>query len=106
MRGALDGFGRLDAACLITGTIVVGPFLGTSAERWERVKQANLDMVFHGLRAVLPPMTGAGTGQVVVFTSATGARPEPGVSIYGATRAGANALVRAVGLEVAPPGSW
>lgn len=104
VQAALDAFGRLDAACLITGTIVVGPFLGATYEQWERVKRANLDMVFHGLQAVLPPMTGAGTGQVVVFTSATGARPEPGVSIYGATRAGANALVRAVGLEVAPAG--
>jgi 3-oxoacyl-[acyl-carrier protein] reductase len=46
----------------------------------------------------------AEAGQIVVFTSATGARPEPGVSLYGATRAGANALVRAVGLEHAQHG--
>lgn len=39
-----------------------------------------------------------------MFTSATGARPEPQVSLYGATRAGANALVRAVGLEYAKLG--
>jgi NAD(P)-dependent dehydrogenase (short-subunit alcohol dehydrogenase family) len=49
-------------------------------------------------------MVEAGRGQVVVFTSATGARPEPRVSVYSGTRAGANALVRAVGLEVAPRG--
>ena len=104
VAAALERFGRLDAACLITGTIVVGPFLQTSAQQWERVKAANLDMVFWGLQAVLPPMIEAGQGQVVVFTSATGARPEPGASIYGGTRAGANALVRAVGLEVAPMG--
>lgn len=104
VRAAFDAFGRLDAACLITGTIVVGPFLDATPDRWERVKRANLDMVFYGLQAVLPPMVRAGTGQVVVFTFATGARPEPGVSIYGATRAGANALVRAIGLEMAPTG--
>ena len=45
-----------------------------------------------------------GSGDVVVFTSATGARPEPGVSTYSATRAGANALVRAVGQEHAVDG--
>jgi 3-oxoacyl-[acyl-carrier protein] reductase len=101
---ALDAFERLDAACLITGTIVVAPFLETTVEQWELVKRANLDMVFHGLQAVLPPMVTAGTGQVLVFTSATGARPEPGVAVYGSTRAGANGLVRAVGLEVAPAG--
>lgn len=104
VQAALDRFGRLDAVCLITGTIVVGPFLDTTPEQWELVKRANLDMVFYGLRAVLPPMIAAGTGQVVVFTSATGARPEPSVSVYGGTRAGANAMIRAVGLEVAHTG--
>ena len=101
---ALARFGRLDAACLITGQIVIGPFLESSPDDWERVKRANLDGVYYGLRAVLPPMVKAGTGQVVVFTSAAGARPEPRVSLYGSTRAGANALVRAVGLEYARSG--
>jgi 3-oxoacyl-[acyl-carrier protein] reductase len=61
-------------------------------------------MVFHALQAALPPMVDAGRGQIVVYTSATGARPEPRVSLYSATRAGANALVRAVGLEHAASG--
>jgi 3-oxoacyl-[acyl-carrier protein] reductase len=101
---ALERFGRLDAACLVTGQIILGRFLDATEEQWERVKAANLDMVFHGLRAVLPPMLAAGTGQVVVFTSAAGAKQQPKVSLYGSTRAGANALVRAVGLEHAASG--
>jgi 3-oxoacyl-[acyl-carrier protein] reductase len=101
---ALTRFGRLDAACLVTGEIVLGRFLEATEEDWETVKRANLDMVFHGLRSVLPPMVAAGRGQVIVFTSAAGARPEPKVSLYAATRAGANALVRAVGLEHAASG--
>lgn len=104
VRRALSRFGRLDSACLVTGVIVVGPFLEMTDDQWDRVKRTNLDMVFHGLQAVLPPMVDAGTGQVVVFTSSTGGRPEPMVSIYGGTRAGANGLVRAVGLEHAKHG--
>jgi 3-oxoacyl-[acyl-carrier protein] reductase len=100
----LDRFGRLDSACLVTGQIIVGKFLDMTVEQWERVKRMNLDMVFHGLQAVLPAMVEAQRGQVVVFTSATGARPDPITSIYGATRAGANGLVRAVGLEYARAG--
>jgi NAD(P)-dependent dehydrogenase (short-subunit alcohol dehydrogenase family) len=100
----LDRFGRLDSACLVTGLIVVGKFLDMTIDQWERVKRMNLDMVFHGLQAVLPPMVEAQSGQVVVFTSATGARPDPITSIYGGTRAGANGLVRAVGLEYARAG--
>ena len=101
---AVERFGRLDSACLVTGVIVVGRFLEMTDEQWERIKATNLDMVFHGLQAVLPPMVDAGSGQVVVFTSSTGGRPEPMVSIYGGTRAGANGIVRAVGLEHAKHG--
>ena len=104
VASALDRFGRLDSACLVTGQIIVGKFLDMTVEQWERVKRMNLDMVFHGLQAVLPPMVEARSGQVVVFTSATGARPDPITSIYGGTRAGANGLVRAVGLEYARAG--
>lgn len=101
---ALEHFGRLDAACFVTGDIVIGSFLKATSEQWEHVKAVNLDMVFHALQAALPPMVEAGRGQIVVFTSAAGARPEPRVSLYGATRAGANALVRAVGKEYGPKG--
>lgn len=101
---AVARFGRLDAACFVTGVIITGRFLDNTVDQWERVKRMNLDMVFHALQAVLPPMLEAGSGQVVVFTSAAGARPEPKVSIYSSTRAGANALVRAVGLEHAASG--
>lgn len=101
---AIDRFGRLDSACYVTGMIVVGKFLDMTTKQWETVKRMNLDMVFHGLQAALPPMVEAGAGQIVVFTSATGARPEPMVSIYGGTRAGANGLIRAVGLEHAADG--
>lgn len=104
VEAALERFGRLDSACLVTGQIIVGKFLDMGVDQWERVKRMNLDMVFHGLQAVLPPMQAAGSGQVVVFTSATGARPDPITSIYGGTRAGANGLVRAVGLEFARDG--
>ena len=101
---ALERFGRLDSACFVTGMIVVGKFLDMTLEQWNTVKTANLDMVFHGLQAVLPTMVNAGAGQVVVFTSSTGGRPEPITSIYGGTRAGANGIVRAVGLEHARDG--
>jgi 3-oxoacyl-[acyl-carrier protein] reductase len=101
---AIDRFGRVDAACFITGSIIAGRFGDMTDEQWEFVKRANLDMPYYGLQAVLPPMIEAGYGNVVVFTSATGANPQPGVSIYSGTRAGANGLVRAVGLEVAPLG--
>ncbi|MFK7919762.1 MAG: SDR family NAD(P)-dependent oxidoreductase [Ilumatobacter sp.] len=104
VQAALDRFGRLDSACFVTGLIIVGKFLDMTPKQWEQIKLTNLDMVFHALQATLPSMVEAGSGQIVVFTSATGGRPEPMTSIYGGTRAGANGIVRAVGLEHARDG--
>jgi 3-oxoacyl-[acyl-carrier protein] reductase len=108
---ALTRFGRLDAAALIppfgsgVGSIrgrlldapgehvaAMGPFLETTA---------------HILRAVIPAMQANGPergGQILVFTSDSGARPEAGWSLYGAARAGQNFLIRAVALEHAAEG--
>jgi NAD(P)-dependent dehydrogenase (short-subunit alcohol dehydrogenase family) len=105
VQRALDRFGRIDAAAVVTGTgIITGRFLDITEKQWERTKTGNLDMAFYGLQALIPPMVAQGSGDIVVFTSATGARPEPGVSTYSATRAGANALVRATGQEYATSG--
>jgi len=41
---------------------------------------------------------------VVINTSAGAMRPQPDVALYCATRAAANALIRATGLEAAPHG--
>ncbi len=102
---AISRFGRIDAVALVTGmSIITGRFLEITPEQWEHTKSENLDMAFYGLQALIPSMASQGSGDIVVFTSATGARPEPGVSTYSSTRAGANALVRAVGLEFARSG--
>ncbi len=102
----LQRFGHIDAAWIRTGVTigVSGRFLDSDDRLWNTVKLHNLDMVAWALRAVLPPMLDAGEGQVLVSTSATGLRPEPGAPMYTATRAGAIALVRAVGLEHASSG--
>ncbi len=104
VQRCLDRFGRLDSACFVTGMIIVGKFLDMTEKQWGQIKKTNLDMVFHALQAALPPMVGAEGGQIVVFTSSTGGRPDPITSIYGGTRAGANGIVRAVGLEHARDG--
>jgi 3-oxoacyl-[acyl-carrier protein] reductase len=55
---------------------------------------------YHFLRAVVPVMVDQLDGQVLVFTSAAGARPTPGAPLYSSARAGANMLVRNVAAEV------
>lgn len=101
---ALDAHGRIDAACCFTGAIVVGRFVDSSPEQLTKVMRGNIEAPYRFLKAVAPVMAEAGRGQILVITSASGARPTPGAALYSATRAGANHLVRNVADELAPAG--
>jgi 3-oxoacyl-[acyl-carrier protein] reductase len=97
-------FGRIDAAMMFSGRVVTGGFREASHADLQAVVRGCLDPPFHFLQAVLVPMVAAGAGQVLVLTSAAGARPTPGAPLYSAARAGANMLIRNVAAEVAPSG--
>jgi len=99
-------FGRLDAAALAPQRPDKFSSRGLLLEATEAQAAAMavyLEASFHALRAVIPAMRGAG-GQILVFTSDAGARPEAAWSLYGAARAGQNHFVRAVALEHAHEG--
>ncbi|MET0241611.1 MAG: SDR family oxidoreductase [Sphingobium sp.] len=104
---ALGRFGRLDAAALLPGLgtyggSIRGRLLDAPVEHIDAMG-GYLEVTSHILRAVIPPMRDKG-GQILVFTSDAGARPEAGWSLYGAARAGQNFLIRAVALEHAAEG--
>jgi NAD(P)-dependent dehydrogenase (short-subunit alcohol dehydrogenase family) len=101
LTAALERFGRLDSAIAFTGRIVVGKFLHSSIDDLRDAVTGCLEGPYNFLRVVVPAMVDRGGGQVLVFTSAAGARPTPGAPLYSAARAGANMLVRNVAAEVA-----
>ena len=98
---ARERFGRIDAAAAFTGAIVVGRFLRSTIDDLRMVLRGCVEAPYHFLRAVVPIMVEQRDGQVLVFTSAAGARPTPGAPLYSSARAGANMLVRNVAAEVA-----
>ena len=104
VQAALDRFGRLDAATAASGQIVVGRFLKSSVDDLRTVLSGCVEAPYNLLRAVVPVMVEQGGGQVLVITSAAGARPTRGAPLYSAARAGANMLVRNVAEEVAATG--
>ena len=83
-----------------TGRIVVGRFLRSTLEDMRAVTEGCMEGPYLFLRGVVPAMIERGGGQVLVFTSAAGARPTPGAPLYSAARAGANMLIRNVADEV------
>jgi 3-oxoacyl-[acyl-carrier protein] reductase len=104
VAAAVDRFGRIDSATAFTGRVAVGRFLRSSIDDLRATVVGCLEAPYHFLRAVVPPMVEQGDGQVLVFTSAAGARPTPGAPLYSSARAGANMLVRNVAAEVASKG--
>lgn len=101
VQAALERFGRLDSAVAFSGRIVTGRFLKSSVDDLRRVVDGCLVAPYEFLKAVLPPMVDAGSGQVLVITSASAARATPGAPLYSAVRAGATHLVRNVADEMA-----
>ena len=102
--GALERFGRIDSAVMFSGRIVTGPFLDSSLDDLRSVVVGCMEAPYHFLRAVAPVMVGQGDGQILVLTSAAGARPTPNAPLYSAARAGATMLVKNVAAETARHG--
>jgi NAD(P)-dependent dehydrogenase (short-subunit alcohol dehydrogenase family) len=101
---AKEAFGGFDSACIRTGTHGVGTIMESTAEDCRIQYEGNFRSVFYALKALLPPLVEQKSGQVVINTSAAGARVQEWFALYGATRAGANELIHAAGLEAAPHG--
>jgi NAD(P)-dependent dehydrogenase (short-subunit alcohol dehydrogenase family) len=98
---AMARFGRIDAAVAFSGVIVTGRFLQSTLEDLRSVERTCLEAPYHFLKAMAAPMVDAGDGQILLITSASGARPTPGAPLYSAARAGASMLARNVAGEVA-----
>ena len=104
VEAATSRFGRLDAATMASGVIVTGSFAKATVDDLRTALRGCVEAPFLFLKAVVPVMVEAGGGQVLVQTSASGARPTPGAPLYSSARAGANHLVRNVAGEVARNG--
>ena len=104
VAAALDRFGRVDAAVAFAGQIVTGRFTESTIEDLRTVVSGCLEGPYHFLKAAVDPMIEQGDGQVLLITSAAGARPTPGAPLYSAVRARATMLGRNVAAEVARSG--
>jgi 3-oxoacyl-[acyl-carrier protein] reductase len=103
INAGMERFGKLGAACVRTGEIIGGRFMGATLEQLQRLQAVNLEAVFHNLQALLKVMVPAGQGEIIIVTSVTGRRPL-GASLYASTGAGTNMTVKAAALEVASKG--
>jgi 3-oxoacyl-[acyl-carrier protein] reductase len=102
---AMNKFGGFDSAFIRTAIHhPLGDILETNAKGMYQHYEQNFLAVMYALQAVLPPLTKAGAGQVVVQTSATGEKPQPTMMAYSSMRAAANMMCRCAAMTVAPKG--
>lgn len=78
------------------------PMLDMTAEEWNRVVDVNLNGVFCLLKEFGGRMCARGSGKVIQILSTGAYRFGPNFSSYGASKAGASALIKSLALEWAP----
>jgi NAD(P)-dependent dehydrogenase (short-subunit alcohol dehydrogenase family) len=101
---ALDRYGRLDAAFNNAGVQERrAPLEQQGRAIYDEVFDGNVRSVFYCLRHQLSAMFARGQGRIVVNASVSGVRnPNPGLSLYSASKAAVISLVRSAALEAAP----
>jgi len=111
MKATLDTFGRVDG-CFANAGIGGGgrrSFIERTEEEWRTMFATNLDGVFHAFQAAARHMTdrsqaGDRFGRLVATSSLASLFGTARNEHYAATKAAINALVRALGVELARHG--
>lgn len=103
---AVERYGRLDVAFNNAGFQERrAPLQEQGNAVYDDVFDANVRSVFLCLRHQLPVMFAQGQGRIVVNASVSGVRnPNPGLSLYSASKAAAISLMRSAAMEAAPRG--
>lgn len=105
LAAAVDRFGGLDVLCNnagIDGDML--PLADTPDENFNRIINVNLRGVFLGLKYAIPLMKQRGGGSIVNIASVAGITSTPGLSVYGASKAGVMQLTRSAAVEYARDG--
>lgn len=106
VQQTVDQFGHLDAAFNNAG--ITGPFqpiTQLTAADFDTVMATNLRGVWLLIKYELEAMQRQGTGGSIVNTSSfLSQAASAGTSVYSASKAGLDAMIRAVALEVGPAG--
>lgn len=99
-------FGRLDIGFNNAGTLgALGPIDDMPPENWAQVMAANLTSAYHAARHQLPAMRQRGSGSLIFTSSFVGFESGlPGMSAYGAAKAGLVGLARCLAVEHGPDG--
>jgi NAD(P)-dependent dehydrogenase (short-subunit alcohol dehydrogenase family) len=90
----------LDVLVHVMGGFAGGqPVHATDDGTWDRMMNLNLRAAFLVARAVLPHMLHSRYGRIVAVGSRVGVESAAGLSAYGVSKAGLNALIKTIAIE-------
>jgi 3-oxoacyl-[acyl-carrier protein] reductase len=100
---AAERFGGVDVLCHNAGSYPIATIEDATVELWDEVLRSNLTSAFLAVKACAPYLRAGGGGRIVLISSITGPRVGyPGLSHYGAAKAGMLGFMRTAALELAP----
>lgn len=103
MPAIRDRFGRLDLAVVNAGVTSGGTIAECSFAEWRRVMTINLDGAFLTVKHAMDLIAEGGRGgALVLISSVTGVKAQPGTASYGVSKAGVLQLAKVAAKEGAP----
>lgn len=104
VKAVEDGLGPVTALVNNAGVDVIGPFVDSDPEVWDRLIDINLKGTIRFTRAVLDGMIERSAGRIVNIASDAGRVGSSGEVVYSATKGGVIALAKGLAREVAKHG--
>ncbi|WP_377294383.1 3-oxoacyl-ACP reductase FabG [Rhizobium sp. SG2393] len=102
-EAAVQRYGAIDILCANAGIFPAAKLGEMTAADFDHVIATNLKSTFLSVSAVLPAMTRAGAGRIIITSSITGPiTGYPGWAHYGASKAGQLGFMRTAAIELAP----
>jgi NAD(P)-dependent dehydrogenase (short-subunit alcohol dehydrogenase family) len=98
VAAAVATFGRLDALCNVAGMIIFANSTEMTAADWDKTLAVNLSAPFHLSKAAIPHLLER-DGAIVNVSSSAAFIGEAYAAAYCATKAGINAMTKAMAME-------
>ncbi len=97
-----ERFGQLDILFANAGLYIPGDVVEGDADAWDELLTVNVNSVFRLVRAILPDMIAAQSGDIVVTSSVSGHQAIQWEPVYSASKHAVQSFVHGLRRQVAP----